>query len=404
MGALAALVMSYYVVNSLGPAESGMFFLVFAVLNVMVPLNLFGCQMASIKYVGKASLENNKKKLLEICISLTSIVFISALIFSSILWLLSEDIAIKMWQKVDASLPLKLMAAASLFTSLSFVIAYILQAMGKSALSIVIISIISPVGCILVLLFTGVDTALGLAKLFLILSIINFVFSVLSLIYSLDFVGFSVRSIQPILQTCWPLWITSVANVLGLLGGQLVSGIYVDTEEISHLAIAQRASMLISFVLIVVNMIVSPNFGYLFENNKLDELQALVTRTFNVTVRIALPVLTVFILFNGSILGIFGEGYDDYGYLLAIMAIGQIVNVLTGPVGYLLNTTGHEKDMTYISLIVSPVTIIVTIYLVKYYGVSGAAIGTAVAVSAQNVVAAYFVRKRLNIITFRFKV
>jgi O-antigen/teichoic acid export membrane protein len=43
------------------------------------------------------------------------------------------------------------------------------------------------------------------------------------------------------------------------------------------------------------------------------------------------------------LLGLYGEAFRSGASVLVVLAIGQIVNGATGPVGYLLNMTGHER-------------------------------------------------------------
>ena len=107
------------------------------------------------------------------------------------------------------------------------------------------------------------------------------------------------------------------------------------------------------------------------------------------------PVVLIMIILPERVMSLFGRGFDEAGILLAIMAVGQFINVATGSVGYLLNMSGHEKDFRRVTLFVGPLTIILVILFTHSYGVVGAAIGTAAGMLMQNLGAIYMVRLRL---------
>ena len=72
------------------------------------------------------------------------------------------------------------------------------------------------------------------------------------------------------------------------------------------------------------------------------------------------------------------------------------MNVVTGSVGYLLSMSGHEKDLRNTVLISGPLAIIAAVALTPLWGATGSAIATALAVATQNLVAVFWVRKRLG--------
>ena len=69
---------------------------------------------------------------------------------------------------------------------------------------------------------------------------------------------------------------------------------------------------------------------------------------------------------------------------------------MTGSVGYLLTMSGYEKDFRNSVLISGPIAVGLGFALVPFYGAIGSAIATAVAVATQNLVAVWWVKKRLG--------
>jgi O-antigen/teichoic acid export membrane protein len=95
-------------------------------------------------------------------------------------------------------------------------------------------------------------------------------------------------------------------------------------------------------------------------------------------------------------MGLFGEEYVQAAHLLQILVVGQFINVITGSVGYLLNMSGHEKDMRNVVFFSGPLALGLGLFLTPIYGATGAAVATAIALASQNLIAVYMVKKRLG--------
>jgi O-antigen/teichoic acid export membrane protein len=110
----------------------------------------------------------------------------------------------------------------------------------------------------------------------------------------------------------------------------------------------------------------------------------------------AAPVVTLMVCFPHWLMWLFGDEFVAGAPLLRILAIGQFINVATGSVGYLLMMTGHEKDMRNSLLVVAPCSILLSLWLIPLYGATGAAVATALAIAGQNLLAVFWVRRRLG--------
>ncbi|MFQ3191188.1 MAG: O-antigen/teichoic acid export membrane protein [Paraglaciecola sp.] len=192
------------------------------------------------------------------------------------------------------------------------------------------------------------------------------------------------------------LWVASSMSLIVQWSGVLMAGIFVSSSEIAFLSAAQRTAMLTSFVLIVVNMVVAPRYALLWKENKLNEIQRLAKWSTRGMVVLALPIITFMLVMPDFIMGLFGDEFVVAGNLLAIMAIGQFINVATGSVGFLLNMSGHERDFRRVTMFAGPLTIILSYFFIVQWGVLGAAIATAVGMSVQNIGALFMVRKHLG--------
>ncbi len=192
------------------------------------------------------------------------------------------------------------------------------------------------------------------------------------------------------------LWVATVMALAVHWSGILIAGMYVEAEDIAYFSTAQRTAVLTSFILTVVNIVIAPRYARLWQDGDVQEIKKLARWSSRALVLLALPVVVIMTLFPNYIMSYFGEGFSDAGHLLAIMAVGQFINVATGTVFDILVMSGHERDFRRVTFFSGPLTIILCLILIPTYGVTGAAISTAVGLSFQNVFAVFMVKKRLG--------
>jgi O-antigen/teichoic acid export membrane protein len=178
--------------------------------------------------------------------------------------------------------------------------------------------------------------------------------------------------------------------------GILIAGAFVTSSDIAYLSAAQRTAMLTSFGLMVVNMVVAPRYARLWKENNIKEMQRLAKWSTRGMIVLVLPIITLMLVVPSWIMSLFGDEFSVAGDLLAIIAIGQFVNVATGSVGYLLSMSGHERDFRRVTLFSGPLTIILSYIFIVQWGVLGAAIAMAIGLSLQNLLALFMVKKRLG--------
>lgn len=192
------------------------------------------------------------------------------------------------------------------------------------------------------------------------------------------------------------LWVAATMILLVQWSANITAGFFVDPEEFAYLSAAQRTAGLISFVLVVINMTVAPRFAKLWKAQKIEELSSLAGRSTLAMILAAMPLFCGALFFSDKVMLLFGPEYLAGSHLLMIMAFGQIINVATGSVGYLLNMSGHDKDFRRITLVSGITSILIAVSATWQWGVEGAAYATAFAIAMQNILALFMVKRRLG--------
>jgi O-antigen/teichoic acid export membrane protein len=205
-----------------------------------------------------------------------------------------------------------------------------------------------------------------------------------------------LSEIPELIKSAMPIWAAMAMAMTVQWGSQLISGGYLPSEELAILFVALRFSLLTTFILIAINLYAAPRFAASAKTNNVEEIRATSLLCSRVMFGVATPIVLILFLGADFFMSLFGEDYRQGSNILRILILGQYVNVITGSVGFLLNMTGHEKDMRNVVFFSGPLAIILGMTLVPVYGLTGAAVATGIAVASQNLLAVRLVKKRLG--------
>ncbi len=198
-------------------------------------------------------------------------------------------------------------------------------------------------------------------------------------------------------QSSMPLlWISLMGMVINWTAIFLL-GIWGTNSEVGVFAAASRTAMLTSFILVSVNSIAAPKFAALYAIKDIEGVQRVARQSTKMMTLMAVPLLVVFLLAPGWVMGFFGPDFEKGGNLLAILAFGQFINVATGSVGYLLMMTGNERTMRNVIFLIGTFNVLISSLMIQMWGEYGAAIATAISVSVLNLCMYQALKRRVGI-------
>ncbi len=183
-------------------------------------------------------------------------------------------------------------------------------------------------------------------------------------------------------------------------GDLFVLGHYVQGRELDSYAAAGRISQVLLLFLTSVSLIFSPFAADLHARGEIDHLNRLFKDATRWALAATLPVLVVLFVAAPQALDAFGPTYGSGVRPLRIMLAGQLVNVATGSVAYVLVMIGRTGLDLVDNLLANFVLIGGAAVLASAYGPTGAAIASAVALSGVNVVRVVQVRQVASIHPF----
>lgn len=197
-----------------------------------------------------------------------------------------------------------------------------------------------------------------------------------------------------------PLAFAGMLSVFLKRGDMLALGAVVSAAELAPYAASTRVAGLLIFALGAANAATAPLMRQFWSAGDREQLQNVADRSAALALGLASPLAIIIILFPEFILLAFGPGFVEGAAALRILAVGQLVNAMTGPVGPLMIAVG--KQGTYARFVAATALLcaVLLFLLVPEYGLVGAAIATAASAIALNAALAFFLKRNYQLVSY----
>lgn len=404
-GAALGFLVSVLIARSLGPTEAGVYFLFITSVTFFSTVSRGGADATIVKLVGKEIEQNNFSHSNNYSIFFLLMVTGSTLILGAFLYFFYHVVTALNIFNYSLNYNIVELIFCSLLLNLLIVLSQIFLGLRLSMTSIVTSSVIYQGVLLLILLFEKPNDARLAISLFYISLAVAFLIAA-AIFIGKNFVYF--RKIQlkkleykSIYRSMMPLFICSIAGQVAQWSPQLFLGVYAETYDVSMLAIAQRVSMVLSFILIAVNYSVANQIINAHSNGDTERLKSIVRNSGRIMLVFSSPLFILCIFFSDNVVSIFGAEYLPASIALVILVIGQFTNIITGPTGYLLVMTNNERSHRDSQIIAAICCLVSCFILIPYFAFVGAAIAVAIGVVCQNVFAVFAISKSLNINVLR---
>lgn len=154
----------------------------------------------------------------------------------------------------------------------------------------------------------------------------------------------------------------------------ILLGSFTGTAKVGAFGIAIRLSELVSVPLNVANLVLAPRIAQYFAENRTAELQKIIRLIIRLTALVTIPIVAVFMIFPSYSLHLFGASFVQARTPLLILLFVQIINVATGPDGYMLIMSGYQHIYRNIMMAGTLVNIIAAIVCIHFWNATGAAV------------------------------
>jgi O-antigen/teichoic acid export membrane protein len=163
--------------------------------------------------------------------------------------------------------------------------------------------------------------------------------------------------------------------------------------------VAFRVTIFISFILLASSYPLGPIVARLHAAGERLEIERVVVRAARLVLLVSIPIALVLVVFAPTVLGLFGHDFSHGATTVRILAIGDVVNVLTGYGGLVLVMSGRESDLARSIALGAVLNLGLAAALIPPLGVSGAGIAAAASLAVSNVVMTWYAWRKLGIWT-----
>ena len=230
---------------------------------------------------------------------------------------------------------------------------------------------------------------------------------VLLTLWQADHIQKNIKALTPItknqqdfkalLPSLAPLWVAGVIFAMIQQFDVVIVGSLLSKTEAGSYFAAQKTAQLLSLVLIAGGLATAPHMSALYHAGKLVELQALCRK-----LAVAIAAITfagfIFLVITGKLLlSIFDPQFVAAYPILIALALGTVVDAVSGPNAYLMQMTKFEG--AYLKILIGCYSLVIAaqFILIPRYGSFGAALASASGVILWNVLAIIVLRKNAGL-------
>ncbi len=388
--------------RTLGAEAAGVYFLALSTATIAAVIGRVGLDNTLVRFIAANVSIDNWSAVKGVYQKAVLIGFVCSAAVALALGLGADQLAQALFSDPDMATPIRLMALVVVPLALGILYSQALRGLSRIRDSLLVLSVLP-------MFFVLVGTAALAAAWDVEGAIIAYLVAViLALIYgwvTWRRASLPMRSLpadfstRDLLKSSLPLFGGSLLNLVTLWSSTLMLGIWEDKDAVGVFAVAARTAALISFVLVAVNAVAAPKFAALYRKGEMTALDHTARHSTLLVTVLAAPAFLLFMLCSTFVMALFGSDFSHGGEVLRVLAIGQFVNVATGSVAFLLMMCGYEQLTRNNQFVAACLVLALNALLIPSYGAMGAAVATTAALIVQNMLAAYFVWRKLGIIT-----
>lgn len=215
------------------------------------------------------------------------------------------------------------------------------------------------------------------------------------------------RGVEPVrppmlelLNRSYPFLLNALLLMLIARSGLWVLGFADSHDEVALYGASLQVVALLMFPLLIINLVLPPFISSMYGRpEEHARLQTTIRSVATMAALASVALLLLFAVLGGPLLAlVYGSYYAEAAPLLFVLALGQTVNMLTGPHGALLKMTDHQHMLFRINLVFGAITVAGVLLAAPRFGAMGVAMVISSTIAIQNVYVAIVSYRRTGIV------
>lgn len=214
---------------------------------------------------------------------------------------------------------------------------------------------------------------------------------------------FKIKSRQnswAFLKDSFPMMMSDAILVLMGVMDTFVMGIYETDSNVGIYSVAIKIVTITRFSLQAVNSILAPKIAKSFAEGDESISKKIILFSAKLNFLISGSFIALILIFNKTLLGLFGQEFVLGSNILILLCLGQIINSFSGPGGMVLQMIGKQVIYQNYVLAALALNLILTFLLTPTYGGMGAATATVISLAFWNIGCAIYLENKLKIVSY----
>jgi O-antigen/teichoic acid export membrane protein len=195
-----------------------------------------------------------------------------------------------------------------------------------------------------------------------------------------------------------PLLVIGATEALMNRTGVLILGWSGNIKEAGIFSLAFNIAFVAALPRTALNTLFAPAVSSLFTQRDRKTLKILIASAGSWMFAASACIAVVLALIADPLLKWFGPGLEDGVTALRLLLLGQTLAASTGSQLYIMTMTGHERNAAALLMVSAAVTAIASAVLIRFFGLTGAAIAASLGLVAWNMAMALFLWRRLQLL------
>jgi O-antigen/teichoic acid export membrane protein len=171
-----------------------------------------------------------------------------------------------------------------------------------------------------------------------------------------------------------PAAASTVVTALRMWSDRIIIGYYWSPIDVGIYSAAAQLSMLLALLQYGLVTAFTPMFVRYWQQGERDRGLSLLNLCTRWGIIVLSPIASVLIVGPSVALeAVFGREFGGGASVLLVLSLGQSVNVVSGPVGAVLLSTGRERNWVWLNCLAFVTNIAMNLLLVPHHGIMGAA-------------------------------
>lgn len=218
-----------------------------------------------------------------------------------------------------------------------------------------------------------------------------------------------VSGLKPIYETrkllrfSLPVMLAGFTSTLLVRIDRLMLGWLGSSADIGIYNAAAMIALQTGFVLNAFSASFSPMISDLYNKGRKDELERLFQTTTRWIFTISLPITLILISFPRSIIALFGPDFGAGWLAVVVLSATCLIKAGVGAPGFMLIMSGRQNVELFNTLTMLILNITLNFWLIRLYGITGAAIATGGSTTVINIMRVLEVRMFLGVQPYNWR-